>query len=152
MTLIKWNNNSHRAAETGRLFPSTFTDLFEGFLSNDLTGGKMANAVPSVNISETSEHFKIDLAAPGMDKGDFKVEVDNDVLSVSGERKEETKEENVRFTRREFSYGSFKRSFTLPESADGDKTNVRFENGVLTLTIPKKEEAKRRGAKEIKIS
>lgn len=151
MTLTKWKENGNKAVEKGRLFPSVFSDLFDGFFGNELMSGELVSWVPAVNISETDEHFKIDVAAPGLSKNDFKVEVDNDMLSISGERKEESNEANSRYTRREFSYGTFKRSFNLPETVDGEHVNARFENGVLSLIVPKKEEAKRKPVKEIQI-
>jgi len=151
MTLVKWND-SNKAVETGRMFPSVFSDLFDSFFGNELMGGDMVSWVPAVNISETNDNFKIDVAAPGLGKDNFKIQVDNDVLSISGNRKEEKNEENTRYTRREFSYGSFKRSFNLPENVEADKVNAYFENGVLSLSIPKKEEAKRKPVKEIEIN
>lgn len=152
MSLIKFKDNSTRALETGRIFPPVFSDLFDSFFGNELMTGEMTNWVPSVNISETNNDFKIDVAVPGLTKEDFKIEIDNDVLSITGERKEETKDENTRYTRREFSYGAFKRSFNLPETAEGEGINAHFENGILAITIPKKDEAKRKPTKEIKIS
>jgi len=151
MTLVKWND-SNKAVETGRMFPSVFSDLFDSFFGNELMGGDMVSWVPAVNISETNDNFKIDVAAPGLGKDNFKIQVDNDVLSISGNRKEEKNEGNTRYTRREFSYGSFKRSFNLPENVEADKVNAYFENGVLSLSIPKKEEAKRKPVKEIEIN
>jgi HSP20 family protein len=106
--------------------------------------------MPSVNIKERAADFKIDLAVPGMDKKDFKVEVDNNILTVSGERKEEVSEENEKNTRREFHYGSFKRSFSLPETASSENISASYNNGVLTITVAKKEESKQ-SKKEITI-
>jgi HSP20 family protein len=92
------------------------------------------------------------MAAPGLTKEDFKINVENDVLTVSNEKKTETSEKNEKYTRKEFSYSSFLRSFTLPEIVDMEKINAGYENGILTLTLPKKEEAKPKSPREIKIS
>ncbi|MBL7912699.1 MAG: Hsp20/alpha crystallin family protein [Bacteroidia bacterium] len=107
--------------------------------------------MPSVNIKEREQDFKIDLAVPGMDKKDFKIEVENEVLTVSGERKEEKSEENENITRREFHYGSFKRSFTLPETADAEKINANYKDGLLSLTVGKREDARLKPKKQITI-
>jgi HSP20 family protein len=107
--------------------------------------------MPSANISERAEDFKIDLAVPGMDKKDFSVEVDNGVLTVSGERKEQTREENEKITRCEFHYGSFKRTFGLPESANPDKVQASYKDGVLSLIVTKKDESKLKPKKQIRI-
>lgn len=152
MSLVKWKNANDHALQTGRMFPSVFSDFFDGFFGNELLGGELVSWVPAVNISETDNSFKIDVSAPGLGKNDFKVEIDNYVLSVSGERKDVKNNDNSRYTRREFSYGSFRRSFNLPDIVDSDKIDAHFDNGVLTLTIPKKEEAKRKPVKEISIS
>jgi HSP20 family protein len=97
--------------------------------------------VPAVNIKENEQDFELEFAIPGFKKEDFNIELDNDVLTVSSEMKteEETKEEN--YTRREFGYSSFRRSFTLPETVDGGKINATYEDGLLKLTLPKKEDA-----------
>jgi HSP20 family protein len=153
MTLIKWNTqDSNSETVDRRIFPSLFSDFFDGFIGNELLKNEPVNFVPAVNISETPEAYKIDIAAPGISKKDIRIEIDNGILSISGERKEERKEENKRFTRREFSYGSFKRSFTLPDAVDPEKIKADFENGVLLLSLPKREEAKQKPIKEIKIS
>jgi len=89
---------------------------------------------------------------PGLDKSDFKVEVENGILSIGAEKKTESKEETTRFTRKEFSYSSFSRSFTLPEHVKAENITAEYTNGVLKLSIPKKEEAKQKAAHEIKIS
>lgn len=108
--------------------------------------------MPAVNITEGKEDYKIEVAAPGLSKGDFKINLENNVLTISSEKevKNESKDENV--LRREFSYTSFSRSFTLPESVNGDKIKATHNDGILSIVIPKKEEAMVKPAKEIKIS
>jgi HSP20 family protein len=133
--------------DNGRLFPSVFdldTNLF------DLDGGSLL--VPNANIAEREKDFHIELAAPGLDRKDFKVEVDNGVLSISAKKEEEKKEENKNYKKREFSYNSFSRSFTLPENCHYDKIDAKYENGLLKVTLPKKEVTISKPVKEIKVS
>jgi len=109
--------------------------------------------LPAVNIRETNDDFHIEVAAPGMKKDDFKVELDNDMLVISSERRDEQEEKKGDYTRREFSYQSFQRSFSLPERlVNGDKIKAEYRDGILHITVPKKEEAKAKPAKVIKIS
>lgn len=153
MTLLKKSNGeSTRSIDRGINFPVMFNDILENFLGNEFLSSEMINWVPAVNICESADDFRIDVAAPGLTKNDFKVEVNNGILSVSGERKEESKENNKKYTKREFSYGSFKRAFRLPDFLDVENINAHYDNGVLSLTIPKKEEARQKSPKEIKIS
>ena len=108
--------------------------------------------VPDANIIENEKDYKIDLAAPGLEKKDFKVEILDGVLSISAEKEEEKKEEGKNFRRREFSYNSFKRSFTLPDNLLNDKIDAKYENGILHLTLPKKEVTVSKPAKQIKVA
>lgn len=129
------------------LLPNLF-DFGGGLLNFD--GGALA--VPDANIVENSKDFKIELAAPGLERDDFKVEVENGVLTVSAEKEEENKEENENYKRREFAYNSFCRSFTLPENSLPDKLDAKYENGVLKLTLPKKEMTISKPVRKIKVS
>lgn len=139
---------------------SAWSNLFNDFLNRDWNDWSLRNfsdtntTIPSVNIKETDEVYQVDMAAPGMVKNDFKIELNNDVLTISSEKKEESKEkENEQFTRREFSYQSFSRAFTLPANVvDSDKIAAKYHDGILSVTIPKKEEAKPKPAKQIAIS
>ncbi|MEO8720258.1 MAG: Hsp20/alpha crystallin family protein [Ginsengibacter sp.] len=97
---------------------------------------------PAVNICETNDNYELEFNVPGRKKEDFKITVDRNILSVSFEKKEETKEENKHFIKREFVAQSFKRSFTLDEKINSDDIDAKYENGVLFLTLPKKEEVK----------
>ena len=150
MTLIKWKNN--KPANAFDTMPSLFNDFFEGVFNNDLMNREMMRYVPSVNIAERKDDFRIELAAPGYTREDFKVEHDNGVLTISSEKKNEKSDTDDRYTRQEFSYASFKRTFSLPEYVDADKISAEYKNGLLMLTIPKKEEAKQKPVREIKIS
>lgn len=137
----------------GNLFPSFF-DLSRDWL--DWTNGNYSStesSLPAVNIRETADSFEVEMAAPGMSKKDFSIELENNLLTISSEKQQENQEkEGERFTKKEFSFLSFKRSFTLPKGVvDDDKIQAKYENGILSLRIPKKEEAKPRPPKKIAI-
>lgn len=109
-------------------------------------------SIPSVNIKETENGYIIELAVAGMAKNDFKINIDEDVLTISAEKKEEKKEGDEKYTRREYSYNSFSRSFSLPQNADADKAQAGYDNGVLTISLPKKTIEPVKKGKEISIS
>jgi len=143
MKLVKWNNEP----AFPDLFNRIFTDDFDNYF-----GKRNCGYLPAANVIEREDAFDVEFAVPGMGKEDFKISVDNNVLSVSAE-KEETKEAKEKnFTRKEFAYGSFTRSFALPKTIDIDKIAAAYDNGILTVTLPKKEEAKTQITREIKIS
>ena len=106
---------------------------------------------PSVNIKETAEDFKIEVAAPGLEKNDFKITMDKDRLTISAQKEEKKVEEGENFTRKEFSFNSFSRSFDLPDTIQADGILANYENGILNITLPKKPEAKPQPAKQIEI-
>lgn len=135
--------------------PTSFDDMFK----NDWLGGttnvnSIGTRIPAVNIQETEDGFNVDVAAPGMSKENFNIELDKDVLTISSEdRKEkETETKEGKFTRKEFSYSSFKRAFSLPDSVDTEKISASYTNGVLEITLPKREEAKVQPKRMIDIS
>lgn len=145
----------------GNLFPRVVNDLMEtGTMfspdlldfNNNLLNWDISVKSPSTNISESDTAYKIEMAAPGLEKKDFKIEVEDKVLTISSEKEEESKEENENFRRREFSYTSFSRSFQLPMDIISDKIDARYENGILKLSIPKKEVVVSKPRKEIKIA
>ena len=146
MTLIKWKNNLTNPATQ-----NTFSDFFNDFFNDSLMSRDYFKSVPAVNISERQNDYLIEMAAPGFAKEDFKVNVDNDVLTISAEKKNEKKDENSRYTRKEFQYSSFSRTFTMPEHVEAEKIGAEYKEGVLSLMLPKKEEAKVKPAREIKI-
>lgn len=128
-------------------------DLFEsglgtGFLSNFNTG----MTLPAVNIKENKDEYFLEIAVPGMKKSDFDIDVDNKILSISSEKSEEQVNEEENYTRREFGYSSFKRTFTLPETVESDKIKAQYKDGILTINLPKREEAKQKPAKRIDVS
>ena len=130
-------------------------DFFNrGMIDWDTNFSNSDATLPSVNIKETENSYKVEMAAPGMKKQDFKIELDNNVLTISSEKSEESQEgnENEKYSRREFSYQSFQRSFTLPkEVVDEDKIEAHYREGVLQLSIPKKEKAKQKPPRKIEI-
>jgi len=136
MTLVKFNN-----AQKNQLANPFFNDVYS-LLNDSFFNDKFASKVPAVNISESTNGFDVELAVPGLKKEDFKINLDKNVLSVSADKKTETVDENKKFSKREYSYNSFSRSFTLPETADQSKIEADYTDGILKLTIGKKEEAK----------
>jgi len=140
------------------IFPAS--NLFDDFFSRDLWNWGMNNnsstntTIPLVNVKETGENFEVEMAAPGMNKDDFKVELDGNLLTITSEKNQENEsKDGERYSRREFSYQSFQRTFQLPkEVVDADKIEAKYENGVLRLVIPKNEKAKPRPPKTIQIS
>ncbi len=122
-----------------------FPSIIDELLKPDWLGGMQSfNAnVPAVNIKETDTSFGIELAAPGKKKEDFNIEIDHNVLTISSEEKAEKEEKDTegKYTRKEFSYSSFRRAFTLPETVNTENINATYENGVLHIALPKREEA-----------
>jgi len=140
-------------------FSNQYPSLLNTFFNNDVFDWSLNNysktntTVPSVNIKETNEAYEVEVAAPGFEKNDFKLAVDHDLLTISSEKKTENEEKDgEKYTRKEFSYQSFSRSFTLPTIADSEKINAKYDNGILNVTIPKKEEAKPKPVRTIEIS
>jgi len=139
---------------------NSFPSIFDDFLNRDLFDWNNSNystsgtTLPAVNVKETPENFVVEMAAPGMKKEDFKVALNNNVLTISSEQKQENEQqENDQYTRREFSYQSFQRSFQLSvDAVDTENIQAKYENGVLHLTIPKREEVKQKPSRLINIS
>ena len=126
--------------------------FFNSPLDEFFNFGKVVN-VPAVNVSETENEYKLIIAAPGLEKKDFKVEMRDDMLTISAEKtKEEKEEKNGRFNRREYNYSSWSRSFTLPEDAEGNKIDARYENGELKIRIPKTAGKERKNVKSISVN
>jgi HSP20 family protein len=149
MSIIK-RNNSFQGMN------SIFDDLFNRDLVNwGLVNNSATNTtLPSVNIRETNDDFIVEMAAPGMTKDDFKIELDGNLLTISSEKEDRNEmREGEKYTRQEFSYQSFQRSFQLPKDVvDSDKIQAKYENGVLNLVIPKKEHAKQKPPRMIEIA
>jgi HSP20 family protein len=134
--------STNALARPGTLFPSLFDDFFKPW--NEWFDTSSAITVPAVNITENANDYKISVAAPGLKKNDFHINVDGNMLTISAE-KEETKEEKEgeNYTRKEYNYSSFSRSFTLPQEVNREKIEASYEDGVLKLVLPKKEEVKK---------
>ncbi|MBT8183831.1 MAG: Hsp20/alpha crystallin family protein [Eudoraea sp.] len=130
MSIIRRNN---------LVFPSLMNEIFKP----DWFGGmeNLGANLPAVNIRENEKDYELELAVPGMKKDDFNVEVDNNIMTISAEVNTESDVSEDSYTRREFSFTSFKRSFTLPETIDEDKIKASYVDGILKFTLPKKEEA-----------
>lgn len=138
MTLVKFNHEK----KNNSLLPG-FNDIFESVLGDRFfSENQRMGSLPPVNIMESNEGYHIELAAPGLRKEDFKINVERDQLSISAETSTENKTEDRRYNRREFKYSSFVRAFTLPDSADAERIQASYNEGVLMINLPKKEEAK----------
>ncbi|MBJ7882463.1 Hsp20/alpha crystallin family protein [Gelidibacter salicanalis] len=152
-TMPKDSNDVSTQRNTSPSFSSWVDNLLEngmgtGFLSNFNAG----MTLPAVNIKENAEEYFLEIAVPGMKKSDFNIDVDNKVLSISSESKEEKEVKEENYTRREFGYASFKRTFTLPDTVESDKISATYKEGILSVHLPKKEEAKEKPAKRISVS
>lgn len=147
MTIVKYRPQGS--------FVSPFNALMNDFFNRDIGQvfgqDEMKHILPGVNIVENDEAFELRMQVPGFNKQELKLQVENDVLTISAEHKVEDLKENERYTRREFSYGSFTRSFRLPGSVDSANISAQCADGLLTVRIPKTEAAKPR-AREIGIN
>jgi HSP20 family protein len=140
----------------GSSWMPSFSSIVENFFGRDfdsmLDTAWKGTIVPAVNISQSKEAYNVEVAAPGMKKDDFKVEVENDVLTISAEHKEEKEEEKKKYTRREHSYNSFSRSFVLPKGVKSDDVKANYKDGVLYIVVPKNIVEKKTTAKQIAIA
>jgi HSP20 family protein len=148
MSLIKRNEN----------YPA-WSNLFNDIFNRDWLDWTTRNfsdtntTLPAVNILEGTDSYEVDMAAPGLEKKDFKIELNHGALTISSEKKVENEiRKGQQFTRREYSYQSFSRSFTLPDTVDSDKISAKYEDGVLKVVIPKKNVAKTKLLKTIEIN
>lgn len=147
MSLIKRNE--------ANWLPSVFDDMFKtDWLGGTTNVNSIGTSIPAVNIQETEDNFSVEVAAPGKTKEDFNIELDSDVLTISSENKneKESSEKNGMYTRKEFSYNTFKRAFSLPDSINSEKISATYNNGVLEILLPKREEAKAQAKRMIEIS
>ena len=136
MTLVKFRKDNGTALMPG------VNDIFESIFNDTFFSDRMVTRVPAVNISESNDFYHIELAAPGLKKQDFKISVNDNNLHISVEQQVEQHNNDRKYNKREYSYSSFVRSFTLPEQADQAKIEAAYEDGVLKIEIAKKEEAK----------
>lgn len=136
---------SKQLAKRSERLPFLFDDFFTRPWNDWFDGGlpsKLTNA-PLVNISERKDDFLVAMAAPGLNKEDFKIKVEGNMLTISSEKEETSEGQGEKFTRQEYSYSSFERSFSLPDEVNLDKIDARYKDGVLKIMLPKKEEAKK---------
>ena len=149
MSLMKRNGDGFSA------LPSFFDDVFSRELFNwgNSNFSSTSTTVPSVNIKETNDNFEVEMAAPGMDKKDFRISLDGNTLTISSEKRREDEKKEEGYSRREFSYQSFQRSFLLPKDVVNEEGIIaKYDNGLLRLTILKKEEAKQKAPRTIEIN
>ncbi|PKP24176.1 MAG: molecular chaperone Hsp20 [Bacteroidetes bacterium HGW-Bacteroidetes-2] len=144
MSVIKRNQDSW--------LPSIFEDLFNDSRLADVN--QFSTTLPAVNIKETKDDFRVDVAVPGKKKEDFTIELDQNVLTISSEDKSENEEtsEDGRFTRKEFNYSSFQRAFSLPDTVEQEKIEAGYTDGVLHIRVPKREESKKKSKRMIAVS
>jgi len=133
--------------------PSLYEDFFKPWNEWLDSGGAMGRIMnmPAVNITEQKDDYLVSLAAPGMKKEDFKIDMDGNMLTISSEKEETKEEKEKKFTRKEYNYSSFSRSFTLPDEVNKEKIDAKYEDGVLKISLPRKEEAKKPAAKHIAV-
>lgn len=143
MSLIKWNRND--------FFPTIETD-WGNFFNNDIWDTQLGKSIPAVNLKESDKKYHVEVAAPGLKKDAFNIEIDQHVLTISSETKKESEQkEGSKVMRREFSYSAFSRSFTLPDNADDKNISASYSDGILKIEIPKKEASSPAEKKTIEI-
>lgn len=135
MTLVKFNNRTRNTAPY-------FNNVFDSLFSDALTKNSLINKTPSVNILEDEKSFVIELAAPGLNKDDFQIQIKKDTLSVWVEKTKSETEESKDYSRKEFEFSSFARSFNLPENVDAEKITAAYKDGILNVVISKKADEK----------
>ena len=136
MTLVKFNNKANNTLMPG------FNDVFDSIFNDTFFSDRMVARVPAVNISESENNYHVELAAPGLKKEDFKLNLERNQLSISVEQSANHEANQKNYSKREYSYNSFVRSFTLPESADHAQIEASYVDGILKIDIAKREEAK----------
>ncbi|MFM6924871.1 MAG: Hsp20/alpha crystallin family protein [Ferruginibacter sp.] len=132
--------------------PFAFDDFFKPW-NEWFDGGMLPRSInmPAVNITENKDEFQVSMAVPGMKKDDFRIDVDGNMLTISSKKEESKEEKDKKFTRKEYNYSSFSRSFTLPEEINKEKIEARYDDGVLKITLPRNEEAKKITSKHIDV-
>lgn len=144
--------NTLKFSPARRMFPSAFLETIPSFFEDAFNGKDYASFVPSVNVSENEKEWNLEVSAPGFSKEDFKINLEKEVLTIGAEHKAEATKDEKNYTRREFSYGSFSRSFRIKENTvDVEKIAAAYENGILSISLPKKEVAPEKTVKEIRI-
>jgi HSP20 family protein len=145
MSIIKYDSFA-----PARGFKNVFDDFFNRNLA-DYFGNEFTISTPSVNVVEKEDHYRIEVAAPGLDKQDFEVSVDKGYLNISAKRENQSETKDEKYTRREFNYTSFQRSFQLSDHVNADNIVANYDKGVLSITLPKREEVKTSATRTIDI-
>ncbi len=147
MYTTKYRNCTPADYKGGNVF---FDDrIFRDFFNDAWKGG---SAMPASNIKESDDNYTIELAVPGLEKGDFKIKLENQLLTISSEKKDEKNNESEKYTRKEFQYSSFKRSWNLPETVNTDAISASYNNGILSVVLPKKQDVAKNTDKVIDIA
>jgi HSP20 family protein len=154
MSNYKNRNKMSLLKTNGSMFPTLLSNFFDNdsYQISNWFEREINQSFPALNIKESTKDFSIELVAPGYSKSDFKITSENGVLSISAEKNKEKNEEKKHFTRKEFSYESFTRTLQLPDNSLPDKIDAKYEDGLLKLTLPKKEITSHKEKKEIKVS
>jgi HSP20 family protein len=153
MSLLVKTNGGFPTLLSDWLNPAMLTSDFMDFDSEaPFQALRLGINVPSANVEETPKEYLVELAAPGLERKDFKVAIENHTLTVSSEKKEELKEEKNGYTRKEFSYNAFSRSFSLPDNVKEGNIDAKYQNGILKINIPKKEVTVSKPTREIAVS
>ena len=134
-----------------RYVPAYWDDFFNDNFFNGFNHSGFNRTSPAVNVVEEDKVYRIEVAVPGMSRKDFRIDLEDDVLTVSSEQKEENQEKDLRYVRREFHYNTFKRSFQLPETIDAEGIKASHDAGILTIELPKKNEVVQKAPKQIEI-
>jgi HSP20 family protein len=144
--------SKHSLINLKEMFPETAEGFWapwnEWFRRNGLLSH---TTVPALNVSDDKERYKVTLAAPGLEKSDFDIDIDGNMLTISASSEKEQEEDKKKYWRREYSYSSFSRSFTMPAEVDADAIEASYDKGILTLNLPKKEKAKSTTGKKVTV-
>lgn len=156
-TLVNVPKGNVTSRNSNRSYLPVWPSWMDDFLNRDLPGVFSQNfntgmSLPMVNIKETPDSYYVEMAVPGMKKSDFQIDLDNQILSISTEMERGDESKDVQFTRREFGYSSFKRSFSLPQTVEDTKIKADYKEGILSIQLPKKEEARQKPARSIRIN
>lgn len=146
---------THALARLAERTPTVFDEFFKPWNEWFDNGGSLWNRtlqVPAVNITELKDSYIVSLAAPGLKKDDFKIDLDGNMLTISCEKEESSEEKNAKFTRKEYNYSSFSRCFTLPEEVNKEKIEAKYEDGLLKISLPYSQEMKKPSAKHVTVN
>ena len=155
--LIPTRKRNDESSEVGFTSLPTLTSWVDDILNNNFGSEFLPNfntgiSLPAVNVIEHDDNYIVEMAIPGLKKSDFDINIDNQILSISAETKEDKEFEDKNYTRREFGYSSFKRTFKLPKTVETEKISANYTDGILKVALPKRDEAKKKPIQSIKVS